>query len=141
MWNAALTCRAGDISRSRPSSDAGPLTVRLDQVAFVLARCDHHSGLDHRQHRALLLRNAQLRREDRIGVERPVDRFQQRVHAFAAARRDGHFAGATLFCCEALALVRVQQVDLVQHFDARLAERIQFAQHLFHLRLLFFAIG
>ena len=43
--------------------------------------------------------------------------------------------------CQAFALMRVEQVDLVQHFNARLAERLQFAEHLFHLRLLLLAVG
>ena len=61
-------------------------------------------------------------------------------------RRNQHFnllllVTRLLACGEPFALMRVEQIDLVQHFNARLAQRLELAEHFLHLRLLFFAVG
>ena len=48
---------------------------------------------------------------------------EQRLHPLAGARRDSHLAAGSQRAQQALALVLAQQVDLVQHLDARLAQR------------------
>ena len=99
-----------------------PAHLEPDQVPFVLPGVHHHSGLDRRQRRALLLWNPQLGLDHRIGVERSVQRLQQRLHPLAGARRNRDFAAALRPCQEPCALVLSHQVDLVQHLDARLAQ-------------------
>ncbi len=66
--------------------------AQVHEVAFVLAQSHHHARVNCRQHRTLVLRNAQLRIENRVRLQRLVDCFEQRVHAFAGLRRDQHLA-------------------------------------------------
>ncbi len=97
----------------------------------------HHARIDRRQHSALGLRHAQLRIDHRIGMQRAVHRREQRVNALARLRGNHYFAARL----QAIALMRAQQIDFVQHFNARLAQRLKLAQHLLHLCLLLVAIG
>jgi hypothetical protein len=45
-----------------------------------------HPRLDGRQHRTFLLWNPEFRLNDRIGVESPIDRRQQRIDSLPCAR-------------------------------------------------------
>ena len=50
-----------------------PAHAETNQIALVGARVHDHAGFDRGQRRAFVLRNAQLRFDDRIGVQRGVD--------------------------------------------------------------------
>jgi len=55
--------------------------------------------------------------------------------------RDGNLAAGACAVFKAQALMRIEQVNLVHDFDARLGERVEFAENLFDLRFLLVAVG
>ena len=129
-----------------------------DEVAFVGARVDDHAGFDSCEGSAFVLGDAELGFDDGVGVESGVDGLEQGFEAFAGegGERDlgtftvGSGAGAggaftfwTGVCAreQGRALIFWEQVDFVEHFDARLGETFKLAENFFDLRLLFFAVG
>ena len=71
-----------------------------DEVALVFARVNDHAGFNGGKRGAFVLRNAQLRIDNGIGVERAVDGREQSVHAFAGERRNGSATAPSPFGLE-----------------------------------------
>ena len=98
------------------------------EIALVLPAMNNHACFNGRQHSALLLRNPHFDREDQVDVQGAVNGLKKRLGSLARASRDGHFAGLTFAALQqSIALVLVEQVDLVQNFNAWLGENIQLA--------------
>ncbi len=55
----------------------GAADCEPNKISFIIARVNHHAGLNRGKHRAFVLRNAQLGFDDGIGVERSVNGREQ----------------------------------------------------------------
>ena len=76
--------------RNRPTSDAGPLTFSRTRFPSYLRSCITMPASMACQRRAIALRYAHLRLDQRVGIEHLVDRFEQRIHALAGLRGNQH---------------------------------------------------
>ena len=60
----------------------------MHEVALVGTIADHHARFNGSKRRSLLLGNIEFSLDDRIGVEHPVDRLEQRVDSLSRACRN-----------------------------------------------------